>query len=56
MVMTEAPIVDPIGRRTYGDLGIWSDDHVAPLARIAAFIRAQGSVPTAQLDRIGVEA
>jgi 2,4-dienoyl-CoA reductase-like NADH-dependent reductase (Old Yellow Enzyme family) len=56
MVMTEALIVDPIGRNTYGDLGIWSDDHVAPLACIAAVIRARGSVPTAQLDRIGVEA
>jgi 2,4-dienoyl-CoA reductase-like NADH-dependent reductase (Old Yellow Enzyme family) len=30
-VMTEALIVDPIGRNTYGDRGIWSDEHVAPL-------------------------
>jgi hypothetical protein len=28
-VMTEALIVDPIGRNTYGDLGMWSDEHVA---------------------------
>jgi 2,4-dienoyl-CoA reductase-like NADH-dependent reductase (Old Yellow Enzyme family) len=52
-VMTEALIVDPIGRNTYGDLGIWSDEHVAPLARIAAFLKSQGSVPAAQLHHAG---
>lgn len=52
-VMTEALIVDPVGRNTYGDLGIWSDDHVAPLARIAGFLRSQGSVPAAQLHHAG---
>ena len=52
-VMTEALIVDPAGRNTYGDLGIWSDAHVEPLARIAAFLRAQGSVPAAQLHHAG---
>lgn len=52
-VMTEALIVDPIGRNTYGDCGIWSDDHVAPLARIAAFLRGAGAVPAAQLHHAG---
>ena len=32
-VMTEALCVDPIGRNTYGDAGIWSDEHIAPLRR-----------------------
>jgi 2,4-dienoyl-CoA reductase-like NADH-dependent reductase (Old Yellow Enzyme family) len=52
-VMTEALIVDPIGRNTYGDLGIWSDDHIAPLQRIAAFVQAQGSLAAAQLHHAG---
>ncbi len=52
-VMTEALIVDPIGRNTYGDLGIWSDEHVAPLRRIADFLKQQGVVAAAQLHHAG---
>lgn len=52
-VMTEALIVDPVGRNTYGDLGIWSDDHVPPLARIAAFVQEQGGLAAAQLHHAG---
>jgi 2,4-dienoyl-CoA reductase-like NADH-dependent reductase (Old Yellow Enzyme family) len=52
-VMTEALIVDPVGRNTYGDLGIWSDGHVAPLQRIAAFLQSQGSLAAAQLHHAG---
>jgi 2,4-dienoyl-CoA reductase-like NADH-dependent reductase (Old Yellow Enzyme family) len=52
-VMTEALIVDPIGRNTYGDLGIWSDDHIAPLKRIADFLHEQGSLAAAQLHHAG---
>jgi 2,4-dienoyl-CoA reductase-like NADH-dependent reductase (Old Yellow Enzyme family) len=53
MVMVETAAVSPDGRGTYGDLGLWSDDHVAPLARIAAFIRSQGSVPALQIGHSG---
>jgi 2,4-dienoyl-CoA reductase-like NADH-dependent reductase (Old Yellow Enzyme family) len=52
-VMTEALIVDPIGRNTYGDLGIWSDEHIAPLRRIAGFLKQQGVVAAAQLHHAG---
>ena len=52
-VMTEALIVDPVGRNTYGDLGIWSDEHVPPLARIAAFLHEQGALAAAQLHHAG---
>ncbi|RYE95607.1 MAG: oxidoreductase, partial [Oxalobacteraceae bacterium] len=38
LVMVEATAVSPEGRITPGDVGIWSDAHVAPLARIAAFV------------------
>jgi 2,4-dienoyl-CoA reductase-like NADH-dependent reductase (Old Yellow Enzyme family) len=51
--MTEALIVDPIGRNTYGDLGIWSDEHIAPLRRIADFLKQQGVVAAAQLHHAG---
>lgn len=52
-VMTEALIVDPIGRNTYGDLGIWSDAHVPPLRRIADFLHQCGSLAAAQLHHAG---
>jgi 2,4-dienoyl-CoA reductase-like NADH-dependent reductase (Old Yellow Enzyme family) len=52
-VMTEALIVDPVGRNTYGDLGIWSDEHIAPLRRIADFLKQQGVVAAAQLHHAG---
>ncbi|HVY15020.1 MAG TPA: NADH:flavin oxidoreductase/NADH oxidase [Rhodopila sp.] len=52
-VMTEALIVDPIGRNTYGDMGIWSDEHVSGLRRIADFLHDNGSVAAAQLHHAG---
>jgi 2,4-dienoyl-CoA reductase-like NADH-dependent reductase (Old Yellow Enzyme family) len=52
-VMTEALIVDPVGRNTYGDLGIWSDEHIAPLRRIADFLKQQGVIAAAQLHHAG---
>ena len=56
LVMTEAAAISPEGRISPGDLGIWSDDHIAPLARIAAFIRQHGSVPAIQLAHAGRKA
>jgi 2,4-dienoyl-CoA reductase-like NADH-dependent reductase (Old Yellow Enzyme family) len=55
-VMTEALIVDPIGRNTYGDLGIWSDEHIAPLRRIARFLQSCGRLAAAQLHHAGPKA
>ena len=55
-VMTEALIVDPVGRNTYGDCGIWSDDHVPPLKRIVDFLHRQGSLAAAQLHHCGPKA
>jgi len=56
VVFTEAAAVSPEGRITLGDLGIWSDAHVAPLARITSFVKAQGSVPGIQLAHAGRKA
>lgn len=53
IVMTEATAVTPEGRITHGDLGIWHDGQIAPLKRIAEFIRANGSVPAIQLAHAG---
>lgn len=56
LVMLEATAISEIGRHCYSDLGIWSDDHIAPLARIASFIKEQGSVPAIQLQHCGRKA
>lgn len=53
LVFTEATAVTPEGRISPEDLGIWSDDHVAPLARIVRFVRSQGSVAGMQLAHAG---
>jgi len=52
-VMTEGLIVDPVGRNTYGDLGIWSDDHVAGQKRLVDFLHDQGVLAAAQLHHAG---
>lgn len=52
-VMTEALMVTQQGRNTYGDLGIWSDDHIPALKRIASFVKSQGALAAAQLHHAG---
>lgn len=56
LVMTEATAVLPEGRISPQDLGIWSDGHVAPLARIVRFIHEQGSLAGMQLAHAGRKA
>jgi len=56
IVFTEATAVEAIGRITHGDTGIWSDDHVPGLARIAAFVKSQGALPAIQLAHAGRKA
>lgn len=56
LVMLEATAVDPVGRHSYADLGIWSDAHVQQLARIAGFLKEQGAVPAIQLQHAGRKA
>lgn len=55
-VFAEATAVSPEGRITPGDLGLWSDAHIAPLAKIAAFVKVQGVVPAIQLAHAGRKA
>ena len=56
LVFAEAAAVEANGRITYGDLGIWSDAHIAPLKRITDFVKAQGCVPAMQLAHAGRKA
>lgn len=56
LVLTEAAAVEPRGRISPADLGIWKDQHIDALARIARFIREQGAVPGMQLAHAGRKA
>jgi 2,4-dienoyl-CoA reductase-like NADH-dependent reductase (Old Yellow Enzyme family) len=56
LVMVEATGVLPEGRITYGDTGIWKDEHIAPLARIVDFIHSQGAAAGIQLAHAGRKA
>jgi 2,4-dienoyl-CoA reductase-like NADH-dependent reductase (Old Yellow Enzyme family) len=52
-VLVEASAVTPEGRISPQDMGIWKDEHVAPLARVAAFVRQHGAVAGIQLAHAG---
>ncbi len=56
LVFVEATAVTRDGRITPGDMGIWSDEHIGPLARIARFLESQGAVPGIQLAHAGRKA
>jgi len=51
--MTEAAAVEARGRISPGDAGIWKDEHIAPLERIARFLREHGAVAGIQLAHAG---
>ncbi len=56
LVMMEATAVTPDGRISPDDMGIWSDEHAAALARIARFVGEQGATPAIQLAHAGRKA
>src|SRR5262249_40460199 len=56
LIFTEAAAVERTGRITHGDLGIWSDEHVAPLRRITDFLKTQGAISAIQLAHAGRKA
>ena len=56
LVFTEAAAVAPEGRISPEDLGVWSEAHFEPLARIARFIKEQGAAPGVQLAHAGRKA
>jgi 2,4-dienoyl-CoA reductase-like NADH-dependent reductase (Old Yellow Enzyme family) len=53
LVMVEATAVDPIGRSSVYDLGLWNDHQAEVFRRITDFVTAQGAVPGIQLVHAG---
>jgi 2,4-dienoyl-CoA reductase-like NADH-dependent reductase (Old Yellow Enzyme family) len=56
LVVVEATAITAEGRITPGDMGIWKDEHIEPLARIARFVETQGAIPGIQLAHAGRKA
>ena len=56
LILTEANAVSPEGRISYGDLGIYKDEHIQKLKQITDFIHANGSVAGTQLAHAGRKA
>jgi 2,4-dienoyl-CoA reductase-like NADH-dependent reductase (Old Yellow Enzyme family) len=56
LVVVEATAVTRDGRISPGDMGIWDDSHIEPLARIARFVESQGAVAGIQLAHAGRKA
>ncbi|MEO7035890.1 MAG: NADH:flavin oxidoreductase/NADH oxidase [Polyangiaceae bacterium] len=56
LVIAEATGVEARGRISPGDLGIYKDEHVAPLARVAKFVSQQGAVAGIQIAHAGRKA
>ena len=53
LVMAEATAVEPRGRISPADAGLWSDAHIEPLAPITRFVAEYGAVPGIQLGHAG---
>jgi len=53
LIITEACAVNPEGRISPFDLGIWKDAHITELKRINRFIESQGAVSGIQLAHAG---
>jgi 2,4-dienoyl-CoA reductase-like NADH-dependent reductase (Old Yellow Enzyme family) len=56
LVILEATGVTPEGRISYGDLGLWNDEQIAPLAHIAKFLKSEGASAGIQLGHAGRKA
>lgn len=56
LVICEATAVEARGRISPACVGLWKDEHIAPLARIARFIASQGAVAGIQLHHAGRKA
>lgn len=56
LIIVEATAVEPRGRITGRDLGLWSDAQIPALARITGFMAANGALPAVQLAHAGRKA
>lgn len=56
LVISEATAVEPRGRLSLGDLGLWNGEQAAAFARIARFVQSQGARFGIQLAHAGRKA
>jgi 2,4-dienoyl-CoA reductase-like NADH-dependent reductase (Old Yellow Enzyme family) len=56
LVVVEATGVTADGRISHGDVGLWSDEHIPGLARIADFLHSSGAAAGIQLSHAGAKA
>lgn len=56
LIIMEATAVEPRGRISPWDSGLWSDQQTEPIARIARFLKQHGAVPGIQLAHAGRKA
>jgi 2,4-dienoyl-CoA reductase-like NADH-dependent reductase (Old Yellow Enzyme family) len=56
LVMMESTKVERRGCGTVGDLGLWKDEFIAPLRRVADFIKSYGAAAGIQLGHSGRKA
>jgi 2,4-dienoyl-CoA reductase-like NADH-dependent reductase (Old Yellow Enzyme family) len=56
LIIVEATAVTPEGRITPGDMGLWKDEQIEPLARVVRFLHTQGSYAGIQLAHAGRKA
>lgn len=56
LVFTEAVKVERRGLGTVGDLGLWSEEHIEPLRRVASIVKGHGATPGIQLNHAGRKA
>src|SRR5690242_876315 len=56
LVIVEATGVTAEGRISYGDVGLWKDEQVAPLARVVDFLHQHGAAAGMQLAHAGRKA
>ena len=56
VIILEAACIEPRGRITPHDLGIWKDEHIEPLRRIVKLIESHGAVAGIQIAHAGRKA
>ena len=56
LVIAEATAVLPEGRISPNDVGLWSDEHIEPLAKITDFLKKNGAVAAIQIAHAGRKA
>lgn len=56
LILTEATAIEPRGRISVNDLGLWSDDQIATLSRVVSFCHDFGAKVGVQLGHAGRKA